>query len=82
MLAYSNGSLGILPNFDFQGDIDSSKIAYAENRADPFTKSFLERVFQKHVIEWVLGVSQAYFRVSGSSLHLCSRSKTIFNFIF
>ena len=26
---------------------------------------------------WVLGVSQAYFRVSGSSLHLCYRSKTI-----
>ena len=49
MLVYSNGSLGILTNFDFQGDIDSSKISYEENLAYPFTKSFPERVFEKQV---------------------------------
>ena len=38
MLVYSNGSLGILGYTDsnFQRDIDSSKIAYEENLADPF----------------------------------------------
>ena len=43
---YSNGSLGTLgyTDSDFQGDIDSSKIAYEENLADPFTKTFLECV--------------------------------------
>ena len=34
---------------DFQGDIDFSKIAYEENLIDPFTKTLLERVFEKHV---------------------------------
>ena len=38
MLVYSSGSLGILgfTNSDFQGDIDSSKIAYEENLGNPF----------------------------------------------
>ena len=49
MLVYSNGSLGILMDSDFQGDIDFSKIAYEENLADHFTKSLLEHVFEKHV---------------------------------
>ena len=37
MLVYSNGSLGIFgyTDFDFQGDIEFSKIAYEENLA-PF----------------------------------------------
>ena len=41
MLVYSGGSLGILcyTNFDFQGDIDFSKIAYEDNLTDPFTKT-------------------------------------------
>ena len=35
MLVYSSGSLGILgyTDSDFQGDINSSKIAYEENLA-------------------------------------------------
>ena len=39
MLVYSNGSLGILgyTDSDFQGDINSSKIAFEENLAYPFT---------------------------------------------
>ena len=49
ILVYSSGSLGILMDSDFQGDIDSSKIAYEENLVDPFTKSLPERVFEKHV---------------------------------
>ena len=49
MLVYSNWSLGILTNSDFQSNIDSNKIAYEENFADPFTKSLPERVFDKHV---------------------------------
>ena len=41
MLVYSSGSLGILgyTDSDFQGDIDSSKIAYEENLAYIFTKT-------------------------------------------
>ena len=51
MLVYSNGSLGILSytDFDFQWDIDSSKIAYEENLTYPFTKSLPKLVFEKHV---------------------------------
>ena len=49
MLVCSNWSLGILTDSDFQWGIDSSKIAYEENLADPFTKSLPERVFKKHV---------------------------------
>ena len=51
MLVYSSGSLGILgyTDSDFQGDINSSKIAYEENLADHFTKSLLKCVFEKHV---------------------------------
>ena len=51
MLVYSNGSLGILDytDSDFQGDIDYKKIVYEENLADPFTKTLLEPVFEKHV---------------------------------
>ena len=51
MLVYSSGSLGILgyTNSDFQGDIDSSKIAYKENLLNLFTKTLSERVFEKHV---------------------------------
>ena len=38
ILVYSSGSLGILSYIDsnFQGDIDSSKISYEENIANPF----------------------------------------------
>ena len=38
ILVYSSGSLGILGyiDSDFQGDINSSKIAYEENIANPF----------------------------------------------
>ena len=52
MLMYSSGSLGILgyTNSDFQGDIDSSKIAYEKNIAYLFTKTLFERVFEKHKI--------------------------------
>ena len=41
MLVYSSGSLGTLGylDFDFQGDIDSSKIAYEENLTVLFTKT-------------------------------------------
>ena len=46
---YSNGSLEILTDSDFQGDIDSSKITYEDNLAYPFTKSLPEHVFEKHV---------------------------------
>ena len=46
---YSSGSLGILTGSDFQGDINSSKIAYEENLAHPFTKSLPKWVFEKHV---------------------------------
>ena len=49
MLVYSSGSLGILMDFDFQWDIDSRKIAYEENLANPFTKSLPELVFEKHI---------------------------------
>ena len=51
MLVYSSGSFGILGYTDsyFQGDIDSSKIAYEENLADLFTKPFSELVFEKHL---------------------------------
>ena len=49
ILVYSNGSIGILTDSDFQGNIDSSKISYKENLANPFTRSFPERVFEKHV---------------------------------
>ena len=51
MLMYSSGSLGILgyTYFDFQGDIDSSKIAYEENLVDLFTKTLFKSVFEKHV---------------------------------
>ena len=51
MLVYSNGNLETLgyTDFDFQWDIDSSKIAYEENLEDPFTKTFPECVFEKHV---------------------------------
>ena len=49
MLVYSNGSIGIVTDSDFKGDIDSSKVAYEENLAYPFTKSLPERVFEKHV---------------------------------
>ena len=47
MLVYSNGNLETLgyTNFDFQWDIDSSKITYEENLEDPFP----ECVFKKHV---------------------------------
>ena len=39
-------SLRILgyPNFDFQGNIDSSEIAYEKNLADLFTKTLFECV--------------------------------------
>ena len=45
MLVYSSGSLETIgyTDSDFQGDIDS------ENLADPFTKTLLVRVFEKHV---------------------------------
>ena len=49
MLVYSSGSLGILTEFDFQGKIDFSKIAYEENLTNLFTKSFPECKFEKHV---------------------------------
>ena len=51
MLVYSKGSLGILgyTNFDFQGDIDFSKIAYEENQIDLFTKTLSKHVFENHV---------------------------------
>ena len=49
MLVYSNGSLGILIDSDFKGDIDPSKITYEENLVYPFTTSLPERVFEKHV---------------------------------
>ena len=51
MLVYSSGSLGKLgyTDSDFQGDIDSSKIAYEENLAYPFTKSLPEHVFEKNI---------------------------------
>ena len=41
MLVYSNGNLGILgyTDSDYQGDIESSKIAYEENLGDLFTKT-------------------------------------------
>ena len=47
MLVYCIGSLGTLgyTDFDFQGDIDSSKIAYEENLAYLLTKTLSERVF-------------------------------------
>ena len=43
MLVYSRGNLRILgyAGSDFQGDIDSSKIAYEDNLADLFTKTLL-----------------------------------------
>ena len=45
MLVYSSGSLETIgyTDSDFQGDIDS------KNLADPFTKTLLVRVFEKHV---------------------------------
>ena len=48
---YSSGSLATLTytDFDFQGDINSSKISYEENLADFFTKTLYECVFEKHV---------------------------------
>ena len=51
MLVYSNGSLGIFGYIDsnFQGYIDSSKIACEENLSNPFTKSLPECVFERHV---------------------------------
>ena len=51
ILVYFGGSLGILSYIDsnFQGDIDSGKIAYEENLADLFIKTLSERVFEKHV---------------------------------
>ena len=51
MLVYSCGSLGILSytNSYFQGNIASSKIAYEENLVNPFTKTLLEPMFEKHV---------------------------------
>ena len=51
LLVYSSGSLGILgyTNSNFQGDIDSSKIAYEENLVDLFTKTLFKRVSEKHV---------------------------------
>ena len=51
MLVYSSGSLGILVYTDsnVEGDIDSSKIAYAENLADLSTMTLFEPVFDKHV---------------------------------
>ena len=51
MLVYSSGSLGVLGYTDsnFQGDIDSSKIAYEENLAYLFNKILSEHVFEKHV---------------------------------
>ena len=51
MLEYSSGSLRILGyrDYNFQGDIDSSKIAYEENLTDLFTKTLSECVFEKHV---------------------------------
>ena len=51
MLVYSIGNLGLLgyTNSDFQGDIESSKIAYEENLVDFFTKTLFEHVFEKHV---------------------------------
>ena len=76
MLVYSSGSLKTLgyTDSDFQGDIDSSKstsgYVFTLN-GDPFVG---ERVFEKHVN--CMGLK----RVPG--LHLCSRSKTSFNFIF
>ena len=76
--------MGVLGYTDsnFQGDIDSSKIAYEENLANLFTKTLSEHVFEKHVNCMGLWSVQTYFRVSGSWLHLCSRSKTKRNFIF
>ena len=43
--------MGVLGYTDsnFQGDIDSSKIAYEENLAILFTKTLYEHVFEKHV---------------------------------
>ena len=51
MWVYSSGSLGILGyrDYDFQGDIDSSKIVNEENLTDLFTKTLSKRVFEKHV---------------------------------
>ena len=51
MLVHSNGSLVTLgyTDSDFQGDIDSTKIACEENLTDPFTKTLPERVFEKLV---------------------------------
>ena len=48
MLVYSSGSLETIgyTNSDFQGDIDSRT---EENLANPFTKTLLVRVFEKHV---------------------------------
>ena len=46
-----SGSLGTLDytDFDFQVDINSSKIAYEENLAYLFSKILSEHVFEKHV---------------------------------
>ena len=51
MLVYPSGILGTLSytDSDFQGDIDSSKIAYEEKQTNPFTKTLSEHVFKKHV---------------------------------
>ena len=51
MLVYSSGSLETIgyTDSDFQGDIDSRKSTSEENLADPFTKTLLVRVFEKHV---------------------------------
>ena len=83
-MVYSTRSLGILGYTDsnLQGVIDSSKIAYEENLVDLFTKTLSERVFEKHVNCIGLRSVQTYFRVSGSWLHLCSKSKIKCNFIF
>ena len=83
MLVYSSGSFGTLgyTDFDFQGDIDSSKITYEENLTNLFTKTLFEHVFEKHVN--CMGLrSVPSFRVSRSWLPLCYRSKTTCNFIY
>ena len=57
-----------------------TKITFEENLADPFTKFLPERVFEKHV-NCMGRRSVPNFRANEKSLHLCSMSKTISNFI-
>ena len=51
MLVYSSGSLETngYTDLNFHGDIGSRKSTSEENLTDPFTKTLLVRVFEKHV---------------------------------